>query len=139
MSYSFFLTLTLSVRLLSYLCILLFSHCKRVSIPYILIVPNDCFTLISNGDSFQFKSIFGMTANKALRQILSQIGVCRKSDFLHGQLYVVMSRNGNLERLQNLTKTSNTYITSYIAYPEYIYIMQIFVLSVFESDRYVKQ
>ena len=41
---------------------------------------------------------------KAQRQTLFQIGVNLKTDFQLGQLYVVMSRVGNVERLWILTK-----------------------------------
>ena len=39
---------------------------------------------------------FEIIANKAIEQTLFRIGVYLKSDFPHGQLYVSVSRAGNL-------------------------------------------
>jgi ATP-dependent DNA helicase PIF1 len=54
---------------------------------------------------FPFAPAYAMSVNKAQGQTLNRVGVMMKSDmFLHGQLYVALSRTSNLDNLMMVAK-----------------------------------
>ena len=67
---------------------------KRIFIPRITIIPSDnIFPFHMKRKQSTFQPAFAITSNKAQGQMLSHVGIYLKQGFfLHGQLYIAMSR-----------------------------------------------
>ena len=60
-----------------------------------------------------------MTANKSQGQTLEFVGIYIAREFFsHGQLYVAMSRVGNMDCVKILFKKENMYHVRNVVYPE---------------------
>ena len=75
---------------------------KRIFISRIPIIPSDnIFPFHMKRKQFPVRPAFAITANKAQGETLSHVGIYLKQDFfLHGQLYVAMSRVGSKDSLK---------------------------------------
>ena len=60
-----------------------------------------------------------MTANKSQGRTLECVGIYIAREFFsHGQLYVAMSRVGNMDSVKILYKKENMYHVKNVVYPE---------------------
>ena len=68
---------------------------------------------------FPVKLAYSMTANKSQGQTLEFVGIYIAREFFsHGQLYVAMSRVGNMDCVKILFKKENMYHVRNVVYPE---------------------
>ena len=75
---------------------------KKRFIPRNMMTPFDnIYPFTLTRDQFTIRSAFSFTANKSQGQILKRVGMyLPKQMFRHGQLYVAMSRVGEIEELK---------------------------------------